>query len=225
MTTHQELTGQSDADLLQRMVASHETRFTAAYWAAFDEHVRPRLSASPVLADFGCGPGTVLRDLSQRVPGATLHGYDVTPAMIDYARTLDYGGAPATLAVTDLAGGPLPLADGSVDAIAMSMVLHLFVDPFAFLAEVKRVLKPAGTFVLYDFVRTPFAEYLARRAAAGSDDPSARSRSLGMFAHHNKYTIEDWHWVFSESGFDLVGEAEPQAHFSRMFIAAPGAAG
>jgi ubiquinone/menaquinone biosynthesis C-methylase UbiE len=224
MTTHQELTGQTDDDLLQRMIGSHETRHTATYWEAFDEHVRPRLSASPVLADLGCGPGILLRDLSGRVPGATLHGYDITPVMIDYARGLDYGGAPATFAVLDIVGEPLPLADGSVDAITMTMVLHLFVDPFALLREVKRVLKPTGPFVLYDFVRTPFAEYLNRRSSAGSDDPDARKRGLSLFAMHNKYTTEDWHWVFSESGFDLLAEAQPQAQFNRMFIAVPQAA-
>jgi ubiquinone/menaquinone biosynthesis C-methylase UbiE len=154
MTTHQQLTGSSDERFVQTMVNSHDRRFGDGYWARFADHVQPRLPAAPVVVGLGCGPGLILRDIAKRMPGATLCGFDLTPAMIDYARGLDYGGCTATLEVLDLVQHPLPLADGSVDLVTMNVTLHLFEDPFTFLAGVCRVLKPAGTFALFDFVRS-----------------------------------------------------------------------
>ncbi len=51
----------------------------------------------------------------------------------------------------------LPLADGSVDAVTMIMVLH-HVEPERALTEVRRVLRPGGTLALlgYGFSQTPY---------------------------------------------------------------------
>src|SRR5215467_14322235 len=107
MPTHQSISGSTDEELLQRMVATHADRFGEDYWALFDAHVAPRLPSRPVMIDLGCGPGLFLRDLSARYPAATLHGYDVTPAMIAHGRTLAYPGPTPALSVHDVAKQPL----------------------------------------------------------------------------------------------------------------------
>src|SRR5262245_10921173 len=96
--THQSLTGSSDEDLLQRMITTHAERFDTRFWNFFAADVAPRLPAHPVIIDLGCGPGLLLRDLGERHPGAALHGYDVTPAMIDYARQVAF--KPASVSLT-----------------------------------------------------------------------------------------------------------------------------
>src|SRR5438309_3529506 len=83
------------------MIATHGERFEATFWAFFGAEVGPRLPARPVIVDLGCGPGRWLRDLGERVPGATLSGYDVTPAMIDYGRKLAFQTASATFVLHD----------------------------------------------------------------------------------------------------------------------------
>ena len=77
MPTHQSLSGSSDEDLLRRMVETHPERYGPDFWAFFTARVAASLPPRPVMIDLGCGPGLLLRDLAERHPGSTLHGYDV----------------------------------------------------------------------------------------------------------------------------------------------------
>src|SRR5437773_10202480 len=122
MPTHQAIGGASDDELLQRMVATHPERFDNAYWSFYSAHVAPHVPPKPVMVDLGCGPGLLLRDLGARHPAATLHGYDVTPAMIAHGRTLEYAGNVATFAVHDVTTQPLPHGAGTVHLVSMSSV-------------------------------------------------------------------------------------------------------
>jgi trans-aconitate methyltransferase len=76
MTTHQSISGQTDDDLLQRVIRTDPNRFGDAYWAVFDQHVLPRLGSAPAVVDLGCGQGLFLRDGSHRLHKARLHGLD-----------------------------------------------------------------------------------------------------------------------------------------------------
>ena len=165
-----------------------------------------------------------LQDVSKRLPGSALYGFDLTPAMIAYAKGLDYGSAAATLEVLNLLTEPLPLSDGSVDVVSIAAVLHLFDDPFPVLDKVRRALKPGGAFLLYDWVRTSLVEYMERDRGPGSTDRSPeerRSRSMKLFGAHNHYTVEDWRWILAEAGFGVLAEAAPNGKYHRLFVAAP----
>src|SRR5919106_4822003 len=163
MATHQALMGTSDEDFLQRMVSSHSERFGANFWAMFTAQIAPALPPQPVIVDLGCGPGLFLRDLGARYPQATLYGYDVTPAMLEYGQHLTYPGAKPTLSLHDVTAQPLPLATHAVHLLSMMPVLHLFDEPLTVLAEVQRVLVPEGIFFLRDWSRMPLQDYLAWR--------------------------------------------------------------
>ena len=220
MTTHQEIAGQTDDELLQRMVRTHPNRFGDSFWALFDQHVRPRLSPEPLVVDLGCGPGLFLRDVAQRVPGAKLHGFDLTQAMIDYARALDFGASTAAFEVLDIVEQPLPFADGSVDLMGLTAVLHLFNDPFGFLAKVLKALKPTGTLLLRDWVRRPLSDYLQRAQDNPNDTAAeARRRRMALFPFHNRYTEEDWRFLLAEGGFEVIGEDEPSPAPQHTFVA------
>jgi SAM-dependent methyltransferase len=153
MATHQSLSGGTDDELLQRMIATHPGRFGEAFWAFFAERVTSYLPSRPVMTDLGCGPGLFLRDLGERYPAAALYGYDVTPAMIAYGQQLPSVGARPKVAVHDVASQPLPHAAGSVDLVSMSSVLHLLDEPLPVLAEIRRLLAPGGIFLLYEVLR------------------------------------------------------------------------
>jgi SAM-dependent methyltransferase len=217
--THQSLGGASDEELLQRMVATHGERFAAEFWAFFDAHVGRRLPPRPVMVDLGCGPGLLLRDLGERFPGAVLHGYDVTPAMIAHARQLVFKPADVTLEVHDVVTRPLPLADAGVSLASMSSVLHVFDEPLPTLAEIRRVLAPGGIFLLNDWIRQPLAAYLAwRRDVMKEAGPDALRRAFRLFPVHNKYTAEDWRWLLGEAGFEVLTQTELRASH-RVFVA------
>lgn len=222
MTTHQAAIGASDDEFVRTMVESYAGRFNDAFWAAFDREVRPRLGDAARVADIGCGPGLLLQDLSRRLPGASLHGFDVTPAMIEYATGLHYAGDAPALRVADVSAGPLPVDDSSFDLVAMGALLHLFDDPFPELAEVQRVLAPGGTLLLYDWVRNPLRTYV-ETGPVGQGEATAegrRTRSMRLFAAHNRYTGEDWHWVLAEAGFSVLHESTPASGLHRLFICA-----
>lgn len=222
MPTHQSLGGASDEELLQRMVATHTERFDAPFWAFFDAHVRRRLPPRPVVVDLGCGPGLLLRDLGERCPDAVLHGFDVTPAMIAYGRSLAFKPASVTLALHDVVVKPLPLAGATVSLASMSSVLHVFDEPLPTLAEIRRVLAPGGIFLLNDWVRRALSTYLAyRRDVMKESGPDALRRAFRLFPVHNKYTVEDWRWLLGEAGFEILAQTELRPSH-RIFVATPG---
>lgn len=225
MATHQSISGMSDAELVERMVSSHEERHDDAFRSFFDTHVAPRLPGRPAIADLGCGPGLFLRDLSRRFPGAALYGYDLTPAMIGYAEdNVTYAGPKPTLAVHDLTAQPVPLPDGSLHLINMTAILHLLDEPLPILAEVRRLLAPEGIFFLNDWVRAPLTEYLDSRVEGeGEERQVSLRRWFRLFPVHNKYTTEDWQWLLAEAGFAIRQSASLRANF-RVFVTTPMAA-
>jgi SAM-dependent methyltransferase len=224
MPTHQSIGGASDEQLLQRMVATHAERYGPDYWAAFDAGVTSHLPARPVVIDLGCGPGLFLRDLARRHASASLFGYDVTAAMIAYARNLAWPGLTPTLAVHDVTAVPLPHPAGAVDLVSMTSVLHVVDEPLPVLAEIRRVLSPRGLFLLHDWTRQPLQRYLAwRRDGLGETGPEHLGRAFRLFPVHNKYTSEDWQWLLGEAGFAIRYQAAlRQSH--RMFVATAAAA-
>lgn len=209
MATHQSLSGASDDELLQRMVKTHPDRFGPPFWDFFTATVAPAFPPEPVIIDLGCGPGLLLRDLSVRWPRAALYGYDVTPAMVSYGQQLTFAGPAPTMAVHDVTAQPLPHAAGSVDLVSMSSVLHVVDQPLPVLAEIRRVLAPAGLFILNDWIRQSLSDYLAWRRDVLQESPAeCQRRGFGLFPVHNKYTIEDWRWLLAEAGFTVRSETQ-----------------
>jgi ubiquinone/menaquinone biosynthesis C-methylase UbiE len=197
------------ANALARQLERYYVRFNDAFWAFYEADVQPGLPDAPVLADLGCGPGLYLRDVSQRLPHATLHGVDRGDEMLGHARSLEYAGPTPTFHDADVAGR-LPFEDASVDLLSIAAVMHTLVDPFTFLDEVCRVLAPNGRMLLYDWVRVSFADYIAYREAEAGDPPEARYlRALELFATHNKYTPDDWRWIFDQAKFTVLTETWP----------------
>jgi SAM-dependent methyltransferase len=217
MPTHQSLGGASDEELLRRMVETHADRYGEAYWAFFGAHVAPALPAKPVIIDVGCGPGLLLRDLGLRYPSASLHGYDVTPAMVAHGQQL--AGSAMSFNVHDITTQPLPHAKGSVHLASMSAVLHVLDEPLPVLAEIRRTLAPGGLFLLNDWIRQPLRDYLAwRRDVMKETGPDASRRAFRLFPVHNKYTPEDWRWLLGEAGLTLRAETQLRAGH-QLFVA------
>ncbi len=225
MATHQSLSGASDEELLQRMIATHPERFGGAFWAFFAERVASYLPARPVIMDLGCGPGLFLRDLGERYPAAALYGYDVTPAMIAYGQQLSCAGARPKVVLHDVATQPLPHIAGSVHLVSMSSVLHLFDEPVPVLAEIRRVLAPGGTFLLYDWIRQPLQTYLAwRRETLKEGEAESRRRGFRLFPVHNKYAAEDWAWLLAEADFTVRHQTQLRPTH-RIFVTMPAGVG
>lgn len=102
-----------------------------------------RLRPGQRVLDLACGTGDLTRSFSRA--GARPVGLDRSAGMLRAARTL----APLVRADAEA----LPLATGSLDAVASAFALRNFVDLAAVLQEVARVLRPGGRLALLDASR------------------------------------------------------------------------
>ena len=122
--------------------------------ALLAQALRGRDPRGLALMDLACGTGGFARDVARTVPAARLIAADLSPAYVRRAaRSLDgFARAQALCAAAEA----LPLADASLDAITCVYLFHELPPRVrgAVLAEVARVLRPGGTFVLADALRT-----------------------------------------------------------------------
>lgn len=143
-------------------------------WApTYDRHVLQRLIFEPVqktvlelavaevaspnaILDVGCGTGRLLRAAGERFPGARLEGIDAAEGMIEQAKAA--GGANFQVATAE----HLPFPSAEFDLVFSTMTFHHWADQPQGIAEIARVLKPGGRWVLADFVATGVMRYVRR---------------------------------------------------------------
>jgi ubiquinone/menaquinone biosynthesis C-methylase UbiE len=107
--------------------------------------------------DLACGPANQLAQIARLNPDVRFIGIDASPTMLECAqRTL----ARARVSNVELVQGDMTrlvgVDDGSMDCVICTMSLHHLPDQTALgatLCEVRRVLKPTGSFYLVDFGR------------------------------------------------------------------------
>lgn len=135
--------------------------FNAWFFRTFDRLVNMCLRPHKDDAYAGLGAGTVLEigagvgaNLTRLAPGTHLVAVEPSARMHEPLRAR---AADAGVELT-LVGGraeSLPLPDASVDAVVCSLVLCTVDDPATALAEVRRVLRPGGTFRFVEHVVAP----------------------------------------------------------------------
>jgi SAM-dependent methyltransferase len=98
------------------------------------------------VADLGCGPGAHALALARR--GYDVVGIDGSPRMVEVARTrAERDGIDATFEVQDVSA-PLRFGDASLGGVLAILVLQHLPDPPAFIAEIRRCLRPNGHVLL-----------------------------------------------------------------------------
>ncbi len=143
------------------------------------------------LLDIATGGGHVARVIGPHV--GRVIASDLTPEMLNHA--IPYLEAKGLRNVERLVADAqdLPLADASVDIVTCRIAPHHFPDPAAFVAEVARVLRPGGRFLLVDStvlegeVGDLFNAYETVR------DPS----------HVRSLTEAEWVALFERNGFRI----------------------
>lgn len=147
-------------------------------WAAtYDRHYLQRLIFEPVqktileaareqvpdpraILDVGCGTGRLLIAAEHTFPNARLEGVDAAVEMVKRAQ----GMLPAASRITfrQSTAERLPFQDAQFDLVFSTMTFHHWSDQRAGIAEVARVLKPGGRWLLADFIVDGFMRYVRR---------------------------------------------------------------
>ncbi len=109
--------------------------------------------------EVACGPGIIARRLAGAV--GTVHGVDLTPAMIEVARrqAAQAGLVNVTFAVGDATALEEP--DASFDGAITRFSLHHIPAPGRVLEEMARVVRPGGAIVVADHLADDDADAAA----------------------------------------------------------------
>jgi ubiquinone/menaquinone biosynthesis C-methylase UbiE len=109
------------------------------------------------VVDIGCGPGGAVRAAAQR--GARVVGVDPAPVMLRLANAMTRGQPNITW--SQGTAEALPLPDGWATVAWSLRTVHHWKDVTAGLAELRRVLAPAGRFLVIERRVQPGATGLA----------------------------------------------------------------
>jgi ubiquinone/menaquinone biosynthesis C-methylase UbiE len=152
-------------------------------------------SPNDAVLDLGCGVGHTLRKIAPKVRLAV--GADATAGMLEGARSLMTKERLDNVTLIVATAESLPFLDGWFDGVTCRLAAHHFSDvPRAF-AEVARILKNGGRFVLSDNY-APDEPELDRwiNALEAMRDPS----------HVREHTVTEWRALLERAGFRVTTE-------------------
>ena len=109
--------------------------------------------ADDTVLDVACGPGIVVCAFARVVKHAT--GLDLTPAMLDRARTLQQEKGLRNITWQLGEAIPLPYPDASFSVVTSRFAFHHFLDPMAAIKEMSRVCRPGGKVMVIDSAPAP----------------------------------------------------------------------
>ncbi|MCA9833748.1 MAG: class I SAM-dependent methyltransferase [Thermomicrobiales bacterium] len=144
------------------------------------------------MLDIATGGGHVARAFAPHV--AEVVASDLTPEILEHAARAfaDWDLPNVTTAVAD--AEELPFADDSFDIVTCRIAPHHFPNPAAFIAEVARVLKPGGQFLLVDSTVPEREDGAWFNAFEMIRDPS----------HVRSLTVAEWSSLITASGMTLT---------------------
>ena len=123
-----------------------QDQFTDGADPEYEEQILPLVTAhlqgARRVLDVGCGEGQVARHVTGTVPGSEVVGVD--PSVAQLAVAAERGGGPRYLRAE---ADRLPVASASCDAVVACLVFEHITKVDEALAEVARVLRPAGVFL------------------------------------------------------------------------------
>ena len=104
-----------------------------------------RLDAPCSIADVGCGGGGATLAVLRHAPaGSVVHGYDISPALIRYARAREHSAGTVSFEIADMATAKPPGA--LYQRLVSRFGIMFFDDPPAAFANLRRWLAPGGRF-------------------------------------------------------------------------------
>lgn len=95
--------------------------------------------------DYGCGSGYGTHQIASKCEHIT--GVDISPEAIEYARGHYHAPNLTYTSIETAERAPLPYPESHFDTVLSFQVIEHIRNPASYLSEIRRVLKPGGTFV------------------------------------------------------------------------------
>jgi len=164
----------------------------------FDLVGRVAAEAPGMVADLGCGPGTLTATLTRRWPGAQVCGIDSSAEMIEAARALPGVGQRLRFALGDVRDWK---PDGRVDVIVSNAVLQWVPEHLDVVARWAGFLPPGGWLAFQIPGNFDQPSHAALRELAGSD----RWRALLAGVQFNRQAADPAQYVdlLAPAGFEV----------------------
>jgi len=175
-------TGEAGRSMLQRMNDSH---YEMTGWAIDQMEFREE----DHVLDVGCGGGETLHRISGKLPVGMLKGIDYSMVSVSLSREINREDIESgKMDILEASVESLPFSDGTFDKVVSVESFYFWPDPRKGLAEIYRVLKPGGTFMLvaeiYDSDRL-------------TEEQKENIRKYNM----NNPSIREYMDLFQETGF------------------------
>lgn len=138
-------------DQFNKWAGSYDEGLWSIYFRMAYKHVfklvKPYLTDHSIILDIGCGTGGLVPILGEHIGNGKIVGIDISPEMLKFAEAKNSGyNAEFVLG----SASELPFCENQFDVVFCMNSFHHYQDQPKVLAEIKRVLKPDGVFILLD---------------------------------------------------------------------------
>ena len=157
-----------------------------------------RLRGDETVVDYGAGTGIYTVAVAAALPRGRVIAVEALPRLAELLRARITPELGERLAIVETDSNTVPAPDGAADRVLMVDVLHHLYDQPAALAEVTRLLRPGGLFVVVDW--------------GDHERPVGppREHVLGLAA------VRD---VIARMGLDVIETHEPQTELPYHLVA------
>lgn len=177
--------GEEGEAMLSRMNESHYavTGWALSHW---------KIQKNDRILDIGCGGGATLKRMAEEITDGHLTGVDYSPVSVRESSILNTEEiASGKLSVLEASVESLPFEDNTFDKVITVESFYFWPDPVENLKEVRRILKPGGTFLLV-------ADIYGKDGL--SEDILENIRQYSLL----NPTIEEFRQMFTKAGFSEI---------------------
>lgn len=158
------------------------------------------------IVDLGSGTGADAVALARRFPAARVHALDVSPQLLDRAKTTTAEAGIADRVEwhhADLNGDWTAKIPSGVDLVWSALTLHHVDDPEAVLQQVHAALRPGGVLALTELAGDAYLE----PADLATGSANLWDRLTQTFAE-NQHASHDWSALLDAAGFTAAEHHE-----------------
>lgn len=204
MTDPDDAGNTDQADSISEHFGAKAGRYAELDVFSREEFYQPLFDAAAPAAreralDLACGTGLMALMLARVVDDAA--GCDVTAEMLRRAEAAAAAAGVENISFVEAEASRLPFEDASFDLVTSRTAFHHFPEPRQALAEVVRVLKPGGRFVIEDVF--------------GPEDPALSAareeieKAMDPF-HVRAYCIGELKAMLAEAGLIVRSDSHPE---------------